>query len=371
MSWAPARTRWKAQPLAQSVVSYLRDKGATTFVATHFPELKLYASQTSGATNASLLFDMETLSPTYEMTIGLPGRSNAFAIARRLGLEDSVLDDAVRMVSADSHQAEDLLGSIYSLREKIEADEARTRLTLREAEAERDALQQRLELMEEEREQVIYEARQEMQRQIELLQAEIRQVRSKLRDAASLSAVKRVSKQAAELEEAQQQAVAAETARDKPEPQTRPKVLQVGDTVLVRSLNTKGEIMSLGRQDALVAVGRLQMRAAYDDLEFKTRAEQPPEAAYSGATVHPSPGMELDIRGMRVEEGVEKLARYLDSAYLARLPYVRIIHGKGTGRLRIGRRDVIRQSKHARTWEEGKDSEGGAGVTVVHLEEND
>ncbi len=261
--------------LAQSVVSFLRDKGATTFVATHFPELKLYASQTSGATNASLLFDMETLSPTYEMTIGLPGRSNAFAIARRLGLEDSVLDDAVRMVSADSHQAEDLLGSIYSLREKIEADEARTRQTLREAEAERDALQRRLEEVEVERDQVVKEARQEMQRQIELLQAEIRQVRSKLRDAASLNAIKRLSKQVTEIEEEQKQAFAPESIGDKSEAQTRPKALQVGDTVLIRSINTKGEVMSLGKQDAMVAVGRLQMRAAYDDLEFKTRAAAP------------------------------------------------------------------------------------------------
>lgn len=355
--------------LAQAVVSFLRDKGATTFVATHFPELKLYASQTSGATNASLLFDLETLSPTYEMTIGLPGRSNAFAIARRLGLDDSVLDDAVRMVSADSHEAEDLLGSIYSLREKIEADEARTRQTLREATAEREELQRRLAQVDVEKEQVIYEARQEMQRQLELLEAEIRQVRSKLRDAASLNAVKRLSKQVAELEAEQTQVFTPETAREKDEPQQRPKVLQVGDTVLVRSINTKGEIMQLGKQDALVAVGRLQMRAAYDDLEFKTRAETPPPSSYSGPTAHPSPGMELDIRGMRVEEGIEKLSRYLDSAFLARLPYVRIIHGKGTGRLREAVRDIIRQNKHIRSWEEGKDSEGGAGVTVVHLDE--
>jgi len=129
--------------LAQAVVNFLRDKGATTFVATHYPELKIYAGQTPGATNASLLFDMETLSPTYEMTIGLPGRSNAFAIARRLGLDGTILDDAMRQISADSHQAEDLLDSIYTLREKMEAEEAQTRRALRDAEAERERLQRR------------------------------------------------------------------------------------------------------------------------------------------------------------------------------------------------------------------------------------
>ncbi|MCZ7669960.1 MAG: hypothetical protein M5U34_23685 [Chloroflexi bacterium] len=101
--------------LAQAIVNFLRDKGATTFIATHYPELKLYASQTPGATNASLMFDLETLSPTYEMTIGLPGRSNALAIARRLGLDETILDDAMRQLGVGSHQAENMLDSIYDL----------------------------------------------------------------------------------------------------------------------------------------------------------------------------------------------------------------------------------------------------------------
>lgn len=358
--------------LAIAIVGYLRDKGATTFVATHYPELKLYASQTPGATNASLLFDMETLSPTFEMTIGLPGRSNAFAIARRLGLDDTILDDAVRQVSADSHQAEDLLDSIYTLREKIESDEARTRQTLRQAEGERDRLRQKQEQIELEREAILEATRQEMQRQIELLQTEIKQVRSKLRDASSLNAIKRLSKQAAELELEQQETLQPETAPE-PRPQTRPPrdVLQVGDTVLIRPLGMKGEVISLSREEAVVAVGRLQMRTPYDDLEFKGREAREPERAISGVAVHPSPGMELDLRGVRVEEGIEKLTRYLDSAFLARLPFVRIIHGKGTGRLRSAVRASMEQNTHVRSWEEGKDGEGGPGVTVAHMDVDD
>ncbi|MGD2049719.1 MAG: endonuclease MutS2, partial [Chloroflexota bacterium] len=112
--------------LAQAIVSFLRDKGATTFVATHFPELKVYASQTPGATNASLLFDVETLMPTFEMSIGMPGRSNAFAIARRLGVSESILDEALELVGASSSKAESLLDSIYEMREKITSQEAGT-----------------------------------------------------------------------------------------------------------------------------------------------------------------------------------------------------------------------------------------------------
>lgn len=355
--------------LAQAVVNFLRDKGATTFVATHFPELKVYASQTPGATNASLLFDMDTLSPTYEMTIGLPGRSNAFAIARRLGLDETVLDDAMRQVSADSHQAEDLLDSIYTLREKMAAEEAQTRLALRETEAERDRLRRRLEEIEAERQSIVEATRQEMQRQIELLQAEIRQTRSKLRDAASLNAVKKLSKQVAEIQIEQVESLTPEILEPVESSRSKRRALQVGDIVQVRSLKVKGEVISLGKNEAVVAVGRLQMRAGLDDLELKDRpvAEFEIEAI---PPLHPSPGMELDIRGVRVEEGIERLSRYLDSAFLARLPFVRIIHGKGTGRLREAVRETLSASKQVRSWEEGKDGEGGPGVTVAHLVEH-
>lgn len=355
--------------LAQAVVNFLRDQGATTFVATHFPELKVYASQTPGATNASLLFDMDTLSPTYEMTIGLPGRSNAFAIARRLGLDETVLDDAMRQVSADSHQAEDLLDSIYTLREKMAAEEAQTRLVLRETEAERDRLRRRLEEIEEDRQTILEDTRQEMQRQIELLQAEIRQTRSKLRDAASLNAVKKLSKQVSEIGIDKLEALESPLVEPVESPRNRRRALQVGDLVQVRSLKVKGEVISLGKNEAVVAVGRLQMRAGFDDLELKERpaAEREIEAI---PPLHPSPGMELDIRGVRVEDGIERLNRYLDSAFLARLPFVRIIHGKGSGRLREAVRETLSASKQVRSWEEGKDGEGGPGVTVAHLVEH-
>ena len=355
--------------LAQAVVNYLRDKGATTFVATHYPELKVYASQTPGATNASLLFDMETLSPTYEMTIGLPGRSNAFAIARRLGLDETILDDAMRQVSADSHQAEDLLDSIYTLREKMEAEEAQTRRALRDAESERERLQRRLEEVEVERSRILEETRQEMKRQIELLQAEIRQARSKLRDAASITAVKRLSKQVADLEVTPETVLVPEPAETAEVSRGKRRSLQVGDLVQVRSLNVKGEVISIGKNEVVVAVGRLQMRAGFDDLDFKERPVQEREIETMGG-LHPSPGMELDIRGVRVEDGVEQLQRYLDSAFLARLPFVRIIHGKGTGRLRQAVREALSASKQVRAWEEGKDGEGGPGVTVAHMVEH-
>lgn len=355
--------------LAQSIVGYLRDKGATTFVATHYPELKLYASQAQGAVNASLLFDVDTLSPTYEMSIGIPGRSNAFAIARRLGLDETILDDAMKLVGEGSHEAENLLDSIYGLRDKIQAEEAATRLALRAAEEERDALTRRLEQIDEERERILAEAQVEMQREIAGLQESLREMRRKIRAADSMTKLKRLGKAVEQLEKEQVQPLTQ--SAQKPEPAALShKDLQEGDVVLIKSLNTKGEILSLSKKEVVVVVGRLQMRAKITDLEFKERPSADPEPEEYVSTMASSPGIEIDLRGKRVEEGLSTLTGYLDSAFMARLPWVRIIHGKGTGRLRTAVRKSLKNHPHVTGWEEGKDGEGGAGVTVAKLVEH-
>lgn len=361
--------------LAQSVVSFLKDKGATTFVATHYPELKVYASQTKGATNASLLFDVETLMPTYEMSIGMPGRSNAFAIARRLGLDETILDDAMQLVGAGSTQAENMLDSIYEMRERINSQEAGTRLALRQAEDERDRLRERLARIEAERQKVLAEAHEQAEKELEAMRDELREMRRKVRDAESLNQLKKLQKQTESIEEDRVKELAKAAASEKEAEEEaerkrrKPDNLQVGDIVLVRRLGAKGEIMSLDKKEAEVAMGQLRMRVALEDLVFKER-EEPETAVDSGGSSRPavsSPGMELDIRGRRVEEGIQELEQYLDTAFLARLPWVRIIHGKGTGRLREAVRDILRQNSYVKSWEEGKDGEGGAGVTVAKL----
>ena len=358
--------------LAQAMVNYLRDKGATTFVATHYPELKVYASQTPGATNASLLFDVDTLSPTFEMTIGLPGRSNAVAIARRLGLDETILDDALQQLGTGSERAESLLDSIYDIREKISSQEAATRLALGEVEEERDALQARLDAIEAERQEVLAEARAQAQAEVEEVREELRRVRKQVRAGRvktdlSLSALKKLGKEVSDVEE--------QLEPEPPEPKAPPKkrvrqmreTLEVGDAVLVKSLGTQGEILSMDKKEAEVAVGRLHTRVSLADLELVEREEEPEESGPVRVKTAAAPKMELDMRGQRVEEGLASLESYLDSAIMAELPYVRIIHGKGTGRLREAVRDALRSNGRIQSWEEGKLEEGGAGVTVVKL----
>ncbi len=355
--------------LAQAITSYLRDKGATTFIATHYPELKLYASQTKGAVNASLLFDVETLSPTYEMVIGIPGKSNAFAIARRLGLDGTILDDAMRLAGTGNNETGAILDEIYALREQIESQEAGTRLAYKQADESRNALRNRLNRIEDERRAVLAEAREEAEKKLAEIDREIAQARRQLRDAASLTKVKKVHKQMEQVENTLKPT--APLGKRDAFPAIHPRhtaPLKVGDAVIVKTLNVKGEILSIKKKEAMVQVGRLQMRAKlrdllYDGVPQKVEAERKIAAVSSAADT----SMELDLRGKRVDTGLSELERHLDSAFLSRLPWVRIIHGKGTGRLRTAVRHALKSNPHVKSWEEGKDGEGGAGVTVAKI----
>lgn len=358
--------------IAYALTNYLRDKGATTFIATHYPELKLYASRTPGAINASMLFDLETLAPTYEMTIGIPGKSNALAIARRLGLDDSILDEALTLVGRGNRETESLLDSIYELRDKIAAEEASTRLAMRSAESLRDQLTVRLKDIEQERGQLLAAVRQQAQDELDSMREELRHARQQVREAVSLNSLKKVGKELDRLEAAPPPpAPPLPGLPPSPAPARRSRqrtTLQVGDTVFVKTLKAEGQILTLDGQEVEVAIGRLHLRARVSELELR-EPEEEPVAAY---TPSPTPlgakvGMELDLRGQRVEAGLQMLEQYLDSASLSNLPWVRIIHGKGTGRMRSAVHQALTRNQFVKSWALGQDGEGGDGVTIARL----
>ena len=361
--------------LAQAIIEFMRDKGGTVFTATHYPELKAYATQTPGATNASLLFDIETLSPTYEMTIGLPGKSNALAIARRLGVENSILDDAMNRLGMGSNETEQLLDSIYDMRDKIASEEAAARLARRRAERDREKLADKLAAIEPERERILQEAREQVETELATLRKELARVRRRLSNTESKNTLKKINRQINEIEQRPLASLTDTPLIDSVMPKRestpsgrKPRKLQVGDEVFIKTLKTKGEITALHKSEAEVAVGRLHMRASLDELEFRNRPDKDKiEETISTPKVE-SPGMELDIRGERVDSGLERLDKYIDQAIMARLPWVRIIHGKGTGKLRTAIRKELTRHPRIFGWEEGKSGEGGPGVTVARLE---
>ncbi|MBF8285963.1 MAG: MutS2 family protein [Anaerolineales bacterium] len=350
--------------LARAILSYLLDKGATTLVATHYPELKGYAHNTPGVKNASVEFDLETLAPTYHLTIGLPGRSNAFAIATRLGLDSTIVDEARTMVAQTDLEAEKLLDEIHRQRDVVRAARERAE----ESRSRADAHERELA---DERRKILEQSRAQAEKEIEALREELGELKRKLaRAAQSLEVVQEVEAALEETEEKQSLPVAPLAPVRTASGRTRP--IRLGDTVKLKTLNSIGVVTALAAADAEVQVGRLRVRAKLDELELRGSPE--PEAenlksqiSNSKVELAPSPGLELDIRGRTVEEALPELERYLDAAYLAGLPWVRIIHGKGTGKLRQGVREFLRSSPAVKSHETGKDDEGGEGVTVVKL----
>ena len=358
--------------LARAILSYLLDLGATTLVATHYPELKGYAHNTPGVKNASVEFDLETLAPTYHLTIGLPGRSNAFAIATRLGLDASIVDEAKTMVAQTDLEAEELLDEIHRQREAVRAERARAEAARAEADELERKLARRLESIEDERRQILEQARAQAQKEIEALREELNELKRRLARAAQ--PVETLEEVEAALEAAEEkQALPAAPIAPVKTPSGRKRAIRLGDTVKLKALNSIGVVTTLAAADAEVQVGRLRVRAKLDELELRGTPEAEeisnpkPQIPNPRVEAAPSPGLELDIRGQTVEEALPELERYLDAAYLAGLPWVRIIHGKGTGKLREGVRGFLRSSPMVKSHESGKDGEGGDGVTVVKL----
>jgi DNA mismatch repair protein MutS2 len=332
--------------------------------------------------NASVEFDLETLQPTYHLTVGLPGRSNALAIAERLGLPGELVSGARAELNPTDLQAEDLLDEIHRQREQSRQARSQAEAARQEAEDLRVELVERLENIEDERREVLASAQREAEAEVEKLQDEIRQVRRELtRARLPLEALKPVEEQVEALEDQVDKPV--ERKRADPQDQILQRPVRLGDKVRLRSLNTQGVVTSLGESEAEVQVGVLRIRARLSELgpigTTESETESKPTAsaiskqgkpASQDTFYHASPGMELDLRGKRGDEALDVLDRYLDSAYLAGLPFVRIIHGKGTGKLRILVRQALGAHPHVASFEGGGDKEGGEGVTVAKLRTN-
>lgn len=368
--------------LAQALLTHLLDRGITTFVATHYPELKAFAHAQSGLANASVEFDVETLQPTYHLNIGLPGRSNALAIAQRLGLPQDIITSARAGINPEDLQAEDLLDEIHRQRELAHDARQAAEKARQESEEVRTELSERLETIEDERQEVLAQARSEAQEEIEKLQAEIREARRALARARQpLESVEQVEEQVETLEERVEKPVERRRPELRGDYLDRP--VQMGDKVRLRNLNTKGVVTALDEEEAEVQVGQMRVRTRLAELQpvggSSGEGEDKERKRGAGETrpaprkqlqefMPDSPGMELDIRGQRADEALAALDRYLDAAFLSGLPFVRIIHGKGTGKLRQVVREALPQHPHVKSFEPGSEKEGGEGVTVAKLE---
>jgi DNA mismatch repair protein MutS2 len=360
--------------LARAIIERVLQSGALCIGTTHYAELKAYAHNTPGVQNASVAFDQETLRPTYRLELGLPGRSNALAIATRLGLDGSVIERARSFLSTETEQVEDLLQSIAREREASAAEQQQAEAIRAEAERLRAELQQQRDELERERDRRLEAYERE-------LDAELREVRGELRrlreDTRSVSVTREWMQQAEErLRAIGEGAQTRRSARKPPAPQPQqaaPRPLQVGDRVLVASVNLEGEIISIDADagEAEVQVGGFRMTVDLRELRRLTGHDNALRQAPAAPRVSaPSRdvSMQLDMRGMRAAEIEALLDRYLNDAYLSDLSEVRLIHGKGTGTLRKIVRDMLAAHPLVTSWGPGVDGEGGDGVTVAKLQ---
>ena len=354
--------------LARAILSFLLRRGSTALATTHYSDLKVYAHMTPGTINASVEFDLETLSPTYELSIGLPGRSNAFAIAGLLGLDPAVIEEAQASLSPDTLRAEGLLAELKEIHRRSAVDMAVAQDSRRKLEEQTAELRQRLLSIEEERQEILETARHEAHRELESISKEVARARNSLRR--SPEKTQAVSEAEQIVSEVEERISHLETEPRLQQVPTEPFV--VGDTVWIPGLEAKGEVADISGQNVEVQVGQFRVqvdRCKLSRVSGTPRKQTPspdrPVKVMTRRTVKPT--MELDLRGWRVEEGLTRLERYLDDAYLGNLPWVQVIHGRGTGALRRAVRETLSMHPLVTSFRPGEMAEGGDGVTIVEM----
>ena len=364
--------------LAIAVIEHVRRRGAIIAATTHYAELKVYATNEPGVQNASCEFDVDTLRPTYRLLVGIPGKSNAFAISKRLGLDEEIIEDAKSRVSSESQSFELTIEKLEQTRLLLEKDREEAAKKLREAQENakksamlRAELEVRLDKADvksrREAERILADARataEEVFRELD----EMRKMADEDEDAHRVNEARAQLRRQLNLSQEALQKELNPGAGD----QVSSRPVQPGDTVQIKSMGMKATVVSKAADGTLnLRAGIMNVSAKEDEVLLLENEQAPkPKSAPKGGggqmrSMTMSP--ELDIRGMEALEGVLAAERYLDSAVMAKLKTVTIIHGKGTGALRAAIHQMLKKNKFVKSFRLGRYGEGENGVTVVEL----
>ena len=364
--------------LAIAILSYLHDRGIRTMATTHYSELKVFALSTDGVENACCEFDIETLRPTYHLLIGVPGKSNAFAISSKLGLPDHIIESAKNHLSEQDESFEDLLTDLENSRRTIEKEQAEIKAYKNEIESLKKELDKKQERLEARSEKIINEANEKanaiLREAKELADETMKQFRKFGKENISAAEMEKERERLREKIAKTQTSTKLQT--NKPIKQHKPSDFRLGESVKVHSLNLKGTVSSLpdANGNLFVQMGILRSQVHISDL---TIMEEPLSATERqrqrtstgkmkmGKTM--SVSTEINLLGKTVDEAIAELDKYLDDAYLAHVSPVRIVHGKGTGALRAGVHNYLKRQKHVKSFRLGAFGEGDAGVTIVEF----
>ena len=363
--------------LAAAVIESARELGALVAATTHYAELKVYAMTTTGVENASCEFNVDTLAPTYRLVKGIPGKSNAFAISRRLGLPEEIIDRAAARLDAENVRFEDVLTKLDQQRQEMEKDRAEARRLKLEMEQSAGKAREYRKRLEEERSKVVEKA-----------QAEARAIIQEARDASdlALSELKELKKrqdldwqqvndgraEARRLLNEAERSIGGAAQEPEAPPPTRPA--RAGDTVELVSMGTRASVLSVNKDGTLqLQAGILKITAKQDEVrvvEGETQSQKEARRIVQRAqhtlraAAAPS---EIDLRGMMTDEAIAVLDRFLDTAMMGKLESVTIIHGKGTGAVRKAVREHLKRSRYIKSFRPGRYGEGEDGVTVAEL----
>ncbi|WP_270996740.1 endonuclease MutS2 [Listeria seeligeri] len=356
--------------LAISILDASHAKGASVVATTHYPELKAYGYNRAHATNASVEFNVETLSPTYKLLIGVPGRSNAFDISRRLGLSETIITEARSLVDTESADLNDMISSLEEKRNLAESEYEEARELALGADALLKDLQKEISNYYQQKDKLIEQASDKAAKIVEKAEAEAEEIIHELRTMQLNGA--------AGIKE--HELIDAKTRLGKAKPKTinktipqapkqKPHVFQNGDNVRVLSLGQKGTLLNkINNTEWNVQIGIIKMKIKTTDLEYIQPEKPKKQRIITSVHSSDSPAKsELDLRGERYEDALQKVDKYLDEALLAGYPQVAIIHGKGTGALRTGVTEYLENHRMVKSIRFGAAAEGGNGVTIVEF----
>ena len=364
--------------LAIAILSHLHKRNIRTMATTHYSELKVYALSTPGVENACCEFDVESLRPTYRLLIGIPGKSNAFAISGKLGLPDYIIEDAKKRLSEQDVSFEDLLGDLETSRRTIEKEREEIAAYRREAENLKKQAAQRQEKLDEQRDRIIREANEKanaiLREAKEVADETIRNFHKFGKE--NISAAEMEKERERLRKKIKDTSSASALGSQKPKKAHKPSDFKLGESVRVLSMNLTGTVSSLpdARGNVTVQMGILRSQVNISELEIIEEPTPGTAKKFSrtsrgkiamGKSLSVSP--EINLLGKTVDEAVAELDKYLDDALLSHLHTVRVVHGKGTGALRKGIHEYLRRQKHVKSYHLAEFGEGDAGVTIVEL----
>lgn len=358
--------------LAISILKLFRERRIRTMATTHYSQIKFYALTSEGVKNASMEFNVDTLSPTYRLIIGIPGKSNAFEISKRLGLDQKIIDSAKELLNENDTRFEDVLKAIEEDRTEIENKRIKINEENEEIERLREKLENKNKKLEEKQEAIINKAKEEAREIVKKAKSESAFIIDELKDISSLSKkedrrrLQEAKDYLRELEDENRLKIKDNKKRTK----EIPKDIKLGESVRIISIDKFGEVETLpdDKGDLNIQVGIMSVRSNINDIE---RSESKEEVKVEKKTrsinkaKSKNISSEINLIGRTVDEAILLLDKYLDDAYLARLKEVRIIHGKGTGTLRDAVRKYLQNSKHVIEYREADYTEGGSGATVA------